>query len=363
MSKKSIIFIGSFVNKSKSGHVGGQMYACTTLINSSISNNVNWHLIDSTSSTNKGRSFLSRLFMSIVRFSKLIYYLLFKKVDLLLIFCSNGFSFREKALMARIGNLFGKKTILAPRSGLIKNDIEQSEKFKSIVIKSMNYVDVILCQGESWQKFYRGLCQNKTTEFKIIHNWIDVKPYININKSTKSTEYFNVVFIGWITKNKGVYDLLEAARQLKNEKITFYLAGDGDEFEKLQEKIIELDLQEKFLLLGWVTGTKKFEYLKIADTFVLPSYREGYPNALIEAMASKTAVISTKVGSIPDLITDEKNGFLIEPGDTQQMARLILTLKDNPKLRIQIATNAQQRILENNSVEKAINSFEEILTC
>ena len=107
--KPNVIFIGSFVDEAKDGSVGGQMFACRSIVNSKVSDHVNFLLIDSTVDRVPVPPLYQRFYKVIPRFLLLFKYLLTKKVDKVLIFCSAGPSFIEKGLAAIICKLFFQK--------------------------------------------------------------------------------------------------------------------------------------------------------------------------------------------------------------------------------------------------------------
>lgn len=337
------------------------MVACTSLINSSLSEYVEWILIDSTANTNRPRNFGLRAFAALKRMVQFQFKLWVNQPDAVLLFCSTGFSFREKSWMARRAKKKGRIVILAPRSGLIKDDIEKSESFKKIVIESLNTIDVLLCQGPSWKLFYSQLSLNKSLQYEVIHNWIDISSYRDQKKSEKKDSKFVVLFVGWITRNKGIFEILEVARRITDTKVEFVLAGDGDVFEEVAE-LIKKERITNVKLTGWVKGGAKDKLMAGADIFILPSYREGYPNALIEAMASGLPVVSTKVGSIPDLIENRKSGILIDPKSADQLEIAIRELLDDESGRKRMGKNARQRVFENNTIEIAVGKFQKLLT-
>ena len=152
--KKKIVFVGSFASITKSKLRGGMTIACQYIVDSRISNQVEWILIDSTPPHNHIRSFWSRSKGAFFRLLKFISALIFKKPDSVFIFTSHGFGFYEKGLMVLLAKLFGKETILAPRSGFILSDIKKSKRFEKIALFVLNRSDKILCQGSFWKNFF-----------------------------------------------------------------------------------------------------------------------------------------------------------------------------------------------------------------
>ena len=94
--------------------------------------------------------------------------------------------------------------------------------------------------------------------------------------------------------------------------------GDG-EISRVKKIVNEKKLKKYIKVLGWIDKDKKEKYLRECSIFILPSYNEGMPMSIIEAMAYKNAVISTNVGGIPQVIDNNKNGILIEQGDKKQL--------------------------------------------
>ena len=357
--KTSVLFVGSFINKSKNGHVGGQMFACNSLIKSSLSERINWILLDTTASTNEKRSFLERTWGAVKRLFRFIYFIIFQRPSSVLIFTSHGFGFREKGLMIRIAKAFGLKTILAPRSGILKNDIQNSLRFRGIVRKVFNKCDYIICQGISWKTYFVNEFNMEDEKLINIPNWISKKRTISTPKT--QSDVIRVLFLGWIETNKGIHEIIKAANILRNENILWILGGKGRDFEKVVKEVDQLGLTEKVHLKGWLIGDKKDKAFADADIFILPSYREGMPNSLLEAMQNKMAVVASSVGGIPDVIKDGINGLLINPGKVEELVNSVLLLASDGKLREKFGKKAEETIQSNHSIENAILKFSKIL--
>ncbi len=348
--KKKILFIGSFKSKSTTGHVGGQMFACNSLINSELKDNYEWILIDTTANTNLKRSFLNRLFMAILRLIKSFYYILFGRIDIAMAFCSGGHSFLEKGLVIRFAKLCNKKTILAPRDGFLIDQINNSEAFKNKVLRIFKSTDTVICQGTFWKSYFLNNFDLPKDKFIVINNWIKSTNYQSKKRSINNP--IQLLFLGWVEKNKGVWDVLEAMKQLKGENIKLTIAGKGEDFDRFKKAIIENDLTNEIDMIGWILGSDKYKLLHNSDILILPSYREGLPNSLLEAMSSRTAVIVSNVGAISDVITNGLNGFLIRPGKPQEIESCIRKyLMDNNLIN----THAENA-LKNSKIKKFLRS-------
>lgn len=143
-----------------------------------------------------------------------------------------------------------------------------------------------------------------------------------------------VLFLGAFSKRKGIYDLVEAMAEVVRERpdVTFELGGDQDvaEVERLVER---RGLSENVEMLGWVRGGEKLATFARAHVYVLPSYHEGLPIGVLEAMAAGLPIVTTPVGGIPEVVRDRVNGLVVTPGDVRALAASILRLLDDADLR------------------------------
>ena len=124
-------------------------------------------------------------------------------------------------------------------------------------------------------------------------------------------------------------------KQMKNRNVSNFhvlIAGSGAEENQLKEYTEQNDLQSYVDFLGWITKEQKPSLLEKADVLVLPSYNEGLPIAILEAMSYALPIISTDVGSIAEAVQEDVNGFLIAPGDVNALTDAMVKLTVNTKL-------------------------------
>lgn len=366
MSNKKILFVGSFKTTAKDGGVGGQMFACKTIINSSISDSVDWTLIDTTSDSNIPAGFIKRLWKAIQRVLIFFYRIIFFRYDAVLIFVADGWSFWEKGLMALMAKSLSKaKVIIAPRSGYIIDNIVDKGKLSKFITYVFNKVDVVICQSLSWKNIFSECAPlNNTSKFVIIENMIDYKKYAVLPMSQKDTgEEITILFMAWVKRNKGIYEFIDAVKLLNNENLNFkvIIAGKGEDSDAIIKEIEEGGLINRIDVKGWVLGDEKLKMLAESDIFALPTYFEGYPNSLMEAMASGKACIATKVGSIPDMIDHMETGMLIDKKNSQQLYEALKYLIKEKDARKAISINAREVVRERNSIESGVEKFKNIL--
>lgn len=358
--KKNILFVGGF--KIREAYVGGQIIACKSLINSKLSEYVNWKLIDTSASTNKKRSLISRIIPAFKRMFLSIYHILFSKIDTVIVFSSSGFSFIEKGIIIMISNLFAKRTIIAPRSGFLIDDITNKsyfKKFASLVFKNCN---TIICQGEFWENFFIKEFAIDKRKLIVIKNWIDTKPFIKNRIKSGNSPVVKILFLGHITKNKGIYDIAKAVKLIGRNDFIINMVGDGNEIDNFSEYIKKEELESKIKLLGWKFDKEKHELLKESNILILPSYREGLPNAILEAMASNLAVIASNVGSIPDVIENDYNGKLVNVNSPLEIKNAILYYLENKSNITSHAAKGVEIVEKQHSIENIVPLFKSIMS-
>lgn len=173
----------------------------------------------------------------------------------------------------------------------------------------------------------------------VLNNAVDTKEFknININRNQKVNK---LLFLGRLGKRKGTYDLIYAIKALKDMGVLVkcIFAGDG-EIEKAKMLAEELGVLNQLEFTGWIDTKKKMKLLKSIEVIVLPSYNEGLPMTILEGMASGKIIISTTVGAIPEVIIEEENGFLIEPGDIKKLAEVIKYVYENEEILEKISKN------------------------
>ena len=155
----------------------------------------------------------------------------------------------------------------------------------------------------------------------------------------------HVVYVGALSRAKGVEYLLEAVESLyaKYPGLQLTLVGDGPLRERIVYWSCKRGISGNVNLAGALSHDEIPGILRQADVFVLPSLKEGTPNALLEAMASGVACIATRVGEIPDVIEDGKDGLLVAPGSSEGLREGLETLLTDSRLRQKLSENCRKK--------------------
>ena len=171
-----------------------------------------------------------------------------------------------------------------------------------------------------------------------------------------------VGYIGRLEEGKGVMNFVKAIPLIleKQDNLEFFLGGHGPLSDRIKNELENNNLSQKVELKGWISHDKVAEYLNELKLFILPSYSEGLPTGILEAMACGTPVLATPVGGIPDVIKDGETGFIIEVNSPECIAENILKVLNHPHLD-EIVKNARKVIEEEYDYRVAVKRYRKIL--
>jgi glycosyltransferase involved in cell wall biosynthesis len=124
------------------------------------------------------------------------------------------------------------------------------------------------------------------------------------------------------------------------------LIGDGPDRRDLEEAAARLGIQSAVTFHGWINQDRIREFLERAGAFVLPSFAEGVPVSLMEAMAMEIPCVSTFIAGIPELIDSGENGILVPAADAEALAQAIERLIRDPELRTRLAGAGRRKVIE-----------------
>jgi glycosyltransferase involved in cell wall biosynthesis len=274
---------------------------------------------------------------------QLFYYILVKRIKVAHIHGSSYGSFLRKMILINICRFFHVKIVYHIHSGGFKRFYEKYNR-KNIIKKTLNKSDALIVLSQSWKEFFSTI--EDENKIFILNNTIN-NPHFNRNYRRDSS-VIHFLFLGKVGKGKGIFDLLEIIKDNKdslNDKFFLHVGGNG-ETNKLIEYVEKQQLQKLVKFEGWVSGEKKIELLTTCDVFILPSYYEGLPISILEAMSYGMPIISTPVGGIPEIITDKENGLLITPGNKDEILRSIKHFIDFPQEIENMGMANHQRIAD-----------------
>ena len=270
---------------------------------------------------------------------------LFDKKACFHIHVSSGGSYIRKSMIARMCMWFGNKVVLHIHAGDFHDYLEnRSISGKKKMIRFLGSIDKIVVLSDSWYQYITKYVSPERVE--IIGN-----PAVTLEEGQAGGDKpdVHILFAGNICKRKGVYDLIEAVKCLQHRNIKVNIYGDGD-VRDLKEVIRESNLEDIVSIRGWVPYACIGNIYNGMDIFVLPSYMEGLPMSILEAMGKGIPVISTNIGGIPEAVLQGQNGFIVEPGDIKGLAEKLELLICNEKLRLSMGKKSREIVEEKFSI-------------
>lgn len=328
---------------------GGMTTVVDNYYLSELQNQVNLKYIE----TCNDKNFLLKGIKEIIGFFSFI--INYKKYEVVHIHMASRRSTFRKGLYVNLAKKANKKVIIHIHGAEYKLFYNEcTEKKKQRIKQILNNADKIIVLSEEWKDYFGNLVPEEKIE--VLYNSV-VMP----NDFDKDFSKFNMLFLGRIGERKGVYDLIDVLKIIKKETSnwTLNVGGDG-EVEKLKSIIKHENLDNNIKYVGWISGEDKEKLLRISNIYILPSYNEGMPMSVLEAMAYKNITISTNVGGIPKVIDNNNNGFLIDPGDKNELKEVLLKILTKRVELEKISNNARRTIESKFNSKRNLNKLIDI---
>jgi glycosyltransferase involved in cell wall biosynthesis len=171
-----------------------------------------------------------------------------------------------------------------------------------------------------------------------------------------------VGYIGRLSEEKGVLNFVEAVPEILEGicEIRFLIGGDGQLRDEIEKNISKENLNDKIELTGWIPHDALPDYLNELKLVILPSYTEGLPNLMLEAMACGTPVLATLVGAIPDIIKDGETGFVMENNSPECIAENVVRALEHSNSE-EIVKNARELVEKEFTYEAAVERYKKVL--
>ncbi|HLS80578.1 MAG TPA: glycosyltransferase family 4 protein [Steroidobacter sp.] len=257
-------------------------------------------------------------------------------------FASRASSVR-KEILARIALARGVKVVMHAHGAEYRMYWEEmSPAARSRTLAVLRRVSALIVLGDSWREFFIGI--------GVPAGCIAVMPNpvrLPVNAPARlSARLVTCVYLGVISNRKGAFDLIDALRLLPThcrERLRLVVAGNG-KGEQLRARVSQHGLAHIVQVHDWLAPEQRDALLASAHVFALPSYNEGLPMALLEAMAFGVAPIVTPVGSIAEVVKDGLNGLLVQPGDPRALATALQRMLEHPDERARMAARARQTV-------------------
>lgn len=313
MDKIDVFYIGPFT-------ASGGVATFSDTISSLKSNRFN--IIPHNTFVLKNESYGSKLFIFqntlnfILYFMKMLLKRDFYTTNIFHISVTSNMGFYEKSALFYFLKVFNKKVIFHVHGGGFKEFYKRS-KYQNFIRKVLHKVDLVIVLSDEWKRVFEKEL-NIRNEIIVLQNTVKVPNLDYRDRGSKNI----FLFMGNLVQEKGLTDLLnlisEHEEWMIEHNCTFIICGKGPLESEIKKRNLPCVQFE-----GLVNGQKKDTVFKKSDCLILPSYIEGLPYVVLEAMSYGHYILSTTVGAIPEVIKTSKNGLLSEPGDKKVLFKHI----------------------------------------
>lgn len=265
------------------------------------------------------------------------------RVDVLHAHFSQGGSIARKAVPLFFARLRGVATIVHCHGANFFEWMDELPSPARRAVRAGLRADYCLVLGQSQVDECSKSLGFDDSNICVLYNPVVVPPHPPVRHCRGELK---AVSLGRLGARKGTYDLIRAIGLMPEDvraDLRITLAGDG-EVDQAREFVHRNGLDDAIDVIGWVGTGERDRLLAESAIMVLPSYNEGLPMAVLEAMAHGVVPVTTPVGAIPEVITDGVDGLLVEPGDVEQLAAALGSLVVDDELRDRLSAAARMRM-------------------
>lgn len=269
-----------------------------------------------------------KLWLAFCALLQVLRQLLLGRVAGLHIHTASRASFWRKSAFALLALTFRRPYVLHLHGGMMQEFYADQcgSSGRSWIRFILRHAAAVIVLSPQWADWLQQICPQ--AKVAVVPNPVQVG---QLEAGRK--EQGSVLFLGRLEQNKGIYELLDALAIVVRQfpQLRLLIGGDG-EVDQVRAKAEQLGLGSNIELHGWVSGAQKQVLFSRASLLVLPSYKEGLPMAVLEAMAQGIPVVASKVGGVPYAIRDKVEGLLVPAGDRAALAEALLCLFADPAL-------------------------------
>jgi glycosyltransferase involved in cell wall biosynthesis len=281
-----------------------------------------------------------------------------------LFFSSANRSFWEKLAWALIGRLLGSHVYMVMVDGNFPTFYSSLPPLSKFFARFATAKATVVGQSKSWGAFYNNIFPKSV--IKLITGGVDTEFFApNAALSNTSHSSINVLYVGWIIKEKGIYDILAACKILLERYVNFKIDLVGPVYcdeEELLLLIKKYSLQKIVSVTGPIYSREELrnKYCS-ADIFLFPSHCEGFPMAVLEAISCGLPCVGSDVGGIPDILDEGRCGKIIGLHSPMEISDALSFFIENKDIRLHVAKLSRQRAELKYSNAISIDSYRKLL--
>ncbi len=340
--------------------MGGMGSVVVNLRDSELSRRCGLTVMNNAKTTREGRPLFVGIGAQIRLLRRLVGHILRGRGQIVHVHTCSGFIFWRDCLHAAAARLLGSRVVLHVHGGSVEDFAAgQGRIARGAMRLAFERVSAVIVLSRDWV--------SRLGPYGPCANWRAVPNGVPVPVKTAAVESRKPVFLflGDLGEGKGVRDLVKAASVALRRGFggRVDLAGretQAGEKESLERLIAEVGCESVVRLVGVLSGKPKAQALLSSACLVLPSYAEGLPMAILEAMACGLPIIGTKVGAIPEVIREGVEGLLVEPGDVEGLADRMVRVSQDMRLRRRMGKAARLRVRQHYSLQVMVKRIMEV---
>lgn len=347
--------------------IGGMATYYQTLLHSSLAENVAYEFVQTSTHerelSSSGRASFNNLRSAVQDCLRFIKAVRSFRPELAHIGTAFGLSFLKHAVCVLAAHWMGCRVLLHPHCSIAVLYTDKSKYWRWFFRQVIRRTNGVLVLSQEWLQLSSLVPGSRVYH---LSNPVDTEAYLPIFEQRMTQPHFNnpinIFYLGYLGKAKGSFEIVDAAALIRSRGVEVCIDLVGSELTPgeltlLQERVRAAGLEGVVRLNQPAFGAEKLEYLKRADIFIYPSYHEGVPMAVLEAMACGLPVIATRVGGLPDLVQDGANGILIDPRQPAQLADAICRLVQDASLCQSMGEKSRQFVSEKYSLQRHVSQL------
>jgi len=215
--------------------------------------------------------------------------------------------------------------------------------FRSIEKRTIASADIVTTVSQAVRTEVREYYSVEVPSSHVLGNGVDTDLFVPRSTGAEKT---SILYTGRLSWNKGLFDLIFSAKYIlqKHPDVSFVLTGRGPIETHLKQLVTKMGMHKSFSFVGFVDMQSLVKYYQNATLFVLPSYYEGLPTNLLEAMACGVPVITTAAGGIPEVVVNGENGLIVPVKNPYAIGMAVLTLLEDEDMRLRLSRAARETV-------------------
>ncbi len=340
---------------------GGIEIGVVMLLASSVAQKYHMQFFNTARRRDPSRSVWQRLDYQIRSFAKFAYTVISRRPQIVHVKASWGaVNYSQSVGYCLIARLLGKRVLLQLHGGAFDTWYHSlSMPARWAVRASLSWASEVIVLSQYWRDMVAKLVPNRPIH--IVPNGVETK-YAQ-PPARRGEPPLKVLTIGTLGRRKGHFDIIEAAAQLAGRPFHFLFAGPDENAETgraLRERVDALGLTDSVSFLGPVGRDEKWRLLAETDIFLLPSYGENLPNAILEAMAAALPIVCTPVGALPEMLDEGDHALFVPLGDIKALAQALARCESSPELRSAMGAHNREDVAARYEFEAISRRFDEL---